>query len=263
MMDPTLRQALVYGALPAAVVLVGGGASLLKSLSPGLVSGVRKFAAGALFSIISMEMMPDLLFAHHFEAVTAFAAGVALMVAFKWLTGRLGRAGGERARQPGAVALEAVAYLLIAGLVIGGGFVAGPREGLLLTAAMTAEGLAVGLLTATRLVGAGVGRGTVVAALAALSALIVAGAVVGATLLWGRTRFDVDILLAFGMAALLLLALEAFVESREEESGLQTLLCFFGGLLLFLFLAGQLGGKHVEHPGRRGGVPPTPETHRF
>lgn len=252
-MDSTLRGALLWSALPAAVLVGVGTAALLRPSLRRLTDGARKFSAGALFAVIAIELMPDLLFSHQFAAMAAFAFGAGLLIGVRWLTGRFGRADGRRAgRTPGLLA-EAALGLLVSGALIGGGFVAGFREGLLLSLALTAEAVASGLVSAASLGSAGVSGGRVKVILSGLAALIVCGAIAGASLLWGRSGADFDVLFAFGLALLLLRALESLIDSDSQHSNTETLALFFAGLLLFLLLAGWLGGRHAEHPGRGGG----------
>jgi hypothetical protein len=94
--DSTFRDALLWSALPAAVLVGVGTAALLRPSLRRLTDGARKFSAGALFAVIAIELMPDLLFSHQFAAMAAFALGVGLLIGVRWLTGRFGRADGLR-----------------------------------------------------------------------------------------------------------------------------------------------------------------------
>lgn len=249
MIDATLRTMLIFGALPAIAVLAGVSA-LFRVLAPGLVSGVRKFAAGALFAVIAVELLPDLISTHEVAAMLALASGIVVMIAVIWLTGGLSRPTDEAAR-PRAVVAKAMIYLSLSGLLIGAGYVAGVREGVLLTSALTVEALHLGLVTATDLNVAGMRRGRVVMILAGLAILIGCSTAAGAALWWGRTGIDFDVLFAFGLGALLVHAMESFVELRGEHSPILDLLLFFLGTVLFLALGGWLGRRHSDHPGRR------------
>ncbi|HZS04793.1 MAG TPA: hypothetical protein VFD58_08155 [Blastocatellia bacterium] len=257
-MDSPLRTALIFSALPAVTLLLGGGVALFTRPRPELNGAVQKFASGALLGVISVELIPDLIYAHQTAAMIALAAGICLMIGLRWLTGRLTFSDKGRTRLSPAVYFLNSTHVVIASVVIGGGFVVGFREGVLLTSAFAVEALAVGLLTTDKVRSAGTHTKAVMA-LVTLAAVIIGGAAAGATLLWGRGRFDIDMVLAFGMAALLLRAIEALAETHGEQSVGQTLVFFCVGFLLFLFLAGRLGGRHPDHPGRREVNPsPTP-----
>lgn len=239
MMDNSLRNALLFSILPAAAVVVGGITFFRKPPTPGLLGGVRKFAAGALFGVLALELLPDFLFAHSVKALLALAVGGALMAILRWASRRLSVLGWDSVQA------------LIAGLLIGSGFVTGFREGLLLITAFAVESLAIGLIVASVMSRTGAAHNRAVVTIALLPALIVVGAVVGGTSLWKPVGVDLDLALVFGMAAPLLWATEGLVESREEFSTDVSLIFFIVGTLLFLFLAWWLGGKHSDHPGRR------------
>lgn len=241
MMDNSLRNALLFSALPAAAAVIGGVRFFYKPPSPGLLGGVRKFAAGALFGVMAFELLPDLLFGHSAKGLLAVAIGGVLMAGLRWAGQRLSALGWD--------AVQA----LVAGLLIGSGFVAGFREGLLLITTFAVEAMAIGLLAASVMRRTGAPRNRAVFTVVLLPILIVVGVVAGGIFLWARAGVDHDVAFAFWMAAPLLWATEGLVESREEFSTDGALIYFVIGILLFLSLAWWLGGKHSDHPGRRRG----------
>jgi ZIP family zinc transporter len=241
-MDNSLRNALIFSILPAAAAVVGGLNFFYRPPSPGLLGGVRKFAAGALFGVMAFELLPDLLFGHSAKALLAVAIGGVLMAVLRWAGQRLSTLGWDAVQG------------LVAGLLIGSGFVAGFREGLLLTTTFAVEALAIGLFAASVMSRTGAPRNRAVFTVALLPILIVGGVVAGGLFLWARAGVDHDVAFAFWMAAPLLWATEGLVESREEYSTDGALIFFIIGILLFLLLAWQLGGKHSEHPSRQTGA---------
>jgi zinc transporter, ZIP family len=247
----TLRNALLWSLLPAVATVGIGVAAVIRPQLGGLTGGVRQFASGAMVAVVAVELLPDLLFAHHLAAMTAFAVGIGLMIAIRWLVGRFGRADEQKGRRGAGLLTEAVVALLISGVVIGGGFIAGFKEGLLLTLALTAEAATLGLAAAGDLAARGVSVSRAVVTMTSLAAWVVVGAAAGTFLLWGQFGVDFDVLFAFGLALPLLRALESLVDPASESSPTRTLALFFGGLLLFLVLAGWLGGRHADHPGGR------------
>lgn len=250
-MDTILRNALLYGALSAMVVIVGGSLFLWRPLSAIWIGRLQVFAAGAVFAILALELMPDLLIAHHSAAMSAFLFGLALTIGMKWLTGKLKKGKGALAKSWLTALIEAMVYAFIAGVLIGSGFVAGVREGLLLTAALTVALLAICLVSLPLIQQVGNSRQRVIFFLLGLTLLILTGAASGATLLWGRSEIDLDLLYAFGMAVILLWAFETLVEAREDESPIHTLFFFFIGTMLFMFLASWFGRAHADHPGAK------------
>ena len=157
-MDMILRNALLYGALSTTVVLVGAYLFLVRPLSAVWLSRFQVFAAGALFAILALELMPDLLFAHHFAAMSAFLAGLALRIAMKWLTRNIKKEKENLSKPLLTTVIEALVFAFIIGILIGSGFVAGIREGLLLTPALTVAALAICLVSLAVLQQAGSSR---------------------------------------------------------------------------------------------------------
>lgn len=127
--------------------------------------------------------------------------------------------------------------ITIDGFLIGIGFAAGARQGILLTVALTLELLSLGLATVTALrkVGAPVHRSVLTNTMLAL--LILLGAMVGVTLLAGVTGAALDGVLAFGVAALLYLVTEELlVEAHEVPETMTVTSIFFVGFLLLLVI---------------------------
>lgn len=127
--------------------------------------------------------------------------------------------------------------ILIDGLLLGIGFSAGAKEGTLLAIALTIELLSLGLATAIELRQGGHGKGRAVAIVAGLSLLLLAGAGIGTTVLRGAIGNLLEIVLSFGLAALLFLVTEELLTEAHEETETPLLtLAFFVGFLLFLLL---------------------------
>jgi ZIP family zinc transporter len=126
---------------------------------------------------------------------------------------------------------------LLDGLLLGVGFAAGARIGILLALAEAAEQLSVGLALAGELSRAGVARLRVLLIVSALGMLVFVSAVLGATVLRGLTGGAMEVVLSFGLAALLYLVTEELLrEAHEErETALGTAM-FFVGFLAFLVI---------------------------
>ena len=123
------------------------------------------------------------------------------------------------------------------GFLLGIGFAAGAKTGILLAVAITVEVLFLGLSGAVALTGAGVGRGAVIGATAGLALLLAVGAAVGVTLLGGASGVLLAIVLSFGAAALLYLVTEELlVEAHEVPETPLTTSTFFVGFLLLLII---------------------------
>lgn len=242
-MGPFL-SVLAYALIPFAAILGGGMVGLYQNPGPRLRSMILHFAAGVMFSIVAVELLPDIISRHKpLEVLLGFGAGVGLMLLIQIWTKQFEN---EGSRKGGAVLRTAsqipYRFLLVTGIdvfidgsLLGIGFAAGARQGVLFTFALAVELLSLGLATSTTL--GGLPRRTAIGSLVALATIFLIGAMGGTLLLQGVSNEVLEIILSFGLAALLFLVTEELlVEAHEEpETPLLTSM-FFAGFLLFLLL---------------------------
>lgn len=252
---PPWTTMLGFSLLPAVVMIAGAALSVWRTPGPQLRSAILHFAAGVIFSVVAVELLPDIV-QHHapYEVALGFGLGVATMLGLRYFTQHLEKqekAGKEAEPAAASSGLPTAATaalpwgLLVAigidifidGLLLGIGFAAGAKEGTLLAIALTIELLSLGLATAVELRQDGHGKGRAVAIVAGTSLMLLIGAGIGTTVLRGATGNLLEIVLSFGLAALLFLVTEELLtEAHEEpETPLMTL-AFFVGFLLFLLL---------------------------
>ena len=235
-----IPQILAYSLLPTAAMACGGAIAAWRKPAPKLRSAILHFAAGVIFSVVAVELLPDVVRGHApFQVIIGFALGVAAMLAIRALSRRAELAGAANApiKMPVGLLVGVGVDIAIDGLLLGIGFAAGAKEGVLLTLALSIEVLSLGLATATSLGEAGFPRARAAAVVAALSLLFFAGAAAGATLLRQLAGHTLEIVLSFGLAALLFLVTEELlVEAHEEEETAWLTTAFFAGFLLFLIL---------------------------
>jgi ZIP family zinc transporter len=252
-------------------MIVGAVVAVLRPPGPALRSAILHFAAGVVFSVVAVELLPDIVRQHApIEVGIGFGLGVAVMLGLRQFTRRLekkevseaenaGRAAetvpltvgqsGDAvppvAATPAATAgalpwglLVGVGIdIFIDGLLLGIGFAAGAKEGTLLAIALTVELLSLGLATAVELRQDGFGKLRAVGIIAGLALALLLGAGVGTTVLSGATGNLLEIVLSFGLAALLFLVTEELLtEAHEEEESPWLTSAFFVGFLLFLIL---------------------------
>ncbi|MBC6612400.1 transporter [Hymenobacter sp. BT507] len=230
-------------------MIAGAALAVWRAPGPGLRSAILHFAAGVIFSVVAVELLPDIVQRHApYEVALGFGLGIATMLGLRAFTQRLE----QRKEVPPAVAagsptpaaplpwglLLAIGIdILIDGLLLGIGFAAGAKEGTLLAVALTIELLSLGLATAVELRQDGHSKGRAVGIVAGLSLLLLTGAGVGLTVLQGATGNLLEIVLSFGLAALLFLVTEELlIEAHEETETPWLTLAFFVGFLLFLLL---------------------------
>ncbi|MGI8400533.1 MAG: ZIP family metal transporter [Gemmatimonadaceae bacterium] len=217
-------------------------------------------AAGVVFSVVAVELLPEIarrgLVA---DVIIGFAAGIITMVAVDEVMDRI-RAQGRKdlsanvlpdpserkrnseSRDVTGLAVAVGVDFVLDGLLLGVGFAAGTRIGILLALAEAVEQLAVGMALAVELRAAG---STAVRALGlsgALSLLVYVSALAGGTILSHLGGAPMEAILSFGLAALLYLVTEELLrEAHEEgETRIGTAL-FFAGFLLFLIVGMTMG----------------------
>lgn len=228
----------MISAIPVAAACFG--ATIAAVRPPGLIarSSIQHFAAGVIFSVVAVELLPEVRRGHDpFEVGWTFAAGVALMLAIEEVVKRFSPAGGHSdTRGPSTGQLVPIGVdLLLDGLLIGIAMTAGLKQGVLLTTALTLElfslGLAMALTFATS-------KPSVrILAPTGIACLMIVGALLGRTLLADASVHTLAGLLSFGCAALLFLVTEELlIEAHESADTHLTTTMFFVGFLLFLLL---------------------------
>ena len=201
-------------------------------------SAIQHFAAGVVFAVVAVELLPDLRKEHRlWEVGLTFALGVAVMLGLRRLTERKDQAESARGRLPWGLLVAVGVDLLLDGLLLGIGFAAGAKEGTLLGLALAAECLSLGLATSATLVKGGGGWARPVAVSAALAAVFVTGAAGGTAGLRTLPPHVLSGVLSFGCAALLYLVTEELlVEAHETAERPAATVMFFAGFLLFLLM---------------------------
>lgn len=224
----------VYTLIPAAAAI--GGAVVAVNARPGplVVSAIQHFAAGVGFAAAAGEILPDVLHrGSPWATVIGGGIGVIAMLLVKqlesWVKGPAGL-------------LTAIAIdILIDGLVLGIGFAAGPKVGLLLTIALTIEVLFLGLTVATELGESITSRSRIIGITTALVVLLPVGALLGAPVgaLPGPVLTG---FFAFGLIALLYLVTEELlIEAHETPDRPWVTAMFFAGFLALLVLEEMIG----------------------
>lgn len=242
-----LARVLTYALIPVAAAVIGATIAAFRPPGARLRSMIQHFAAGVVFSVVAVELLPDVVREHRpVQVVIGFALGVAAMLIIRALTGHAEEEEATEDQQsavklPTALLAAVGVDLLVDGFLIGLGFAAGTKEGKLLTLALTIELLSLGLAVCVTLHKARASRSRAILTTAGLALLIIVGAAGGATLLSGLSDTALEIMLSFGLAALLFLVTEELlVEAHEVPETPFTTATFFAGFLLFLVL-GMVG----------------------
>ncbi len=233
----TVFEIVLFALYPATAVFAGGALSLWRPPGPRLSSAIQHFTAGVLFCALATELLPDVLHRRlPWITLGGFALGVGVMLIMKHFTEKFGQKGITKTSQPISLIATLGVDIALDGVLIGVGFSAGQKQGLLLTIALTLEVVFLGLSGGAALRGAGASRAKVIAITAGFSTLLLAGAAVGTVALAGASDALLDAVLAFGLAALLYLVTEELLVEAHEvpESALQTAMFFVGFIVLLL-----------------------------
>ncbi|MCU6435284.1 transporter [Undibacterium sp. Jales W-56] len=225
---------MTFAAFPAVAVLLGAGVTFIRTPSSAVRSAVQHFAAGVIFCVLATELLPDLVHRKMpLVTVIGFSAGVALMLAVKWMGDQ--KALTESGRSTSSLMAAMGVDIVLDGVLIGLSFSAGEKQGLLLTIALVLEVFFLGVSCATSLGALGRSKRSIGLACASLAAGLCLGAASGAMVLSHVKPAYVDGMLAFGVAALLYLVTEELlVEAHEEpETPIQTAMFFVGFIVLF------------------------------
>jgi zinc transporter, ZIP family len=237
-MPPSVLQVLLISAIPVAAAFLGATVAAFRPPGHVVRSSIQHFAAGVIFSVVAVELLPEVRRGHDpFEVGWTFAAGVALMLVIDEVVKRFSR-GGEHAAAKGPSLGQLVPIgvdLLLDGVLIGIAMTAGLKQGVLLTVALTLELFSLGLAMAVQF---GASKLAVrVMAPTCIACLMIVGAGVGWTLLADASVHTLAGLLSFGCAALLFLVTEELlIEAHESADTAVTTSMFFVGFLVFLLL---------------------------
>lgn len=249
-MTPLLRTTLVYALVPVVFTIIGAATGVFLPAMRKLRSHVLHLAAGVVFSVVAVNLLPEIQRrALVTDVVFGFVLGIATMLVIDRVLDRLrdndkpSRTTSEArpSQAKGQIQLSLLVAVgidfLLDGLLLGVGFAAGAKIGILLALAEAAEQLSVGLALAGELTNSGVSRARVILIVSGLGSLVFATAVLGATVLSGLTGGSMEIVLSFGLAALLYLVTEELLrEAHEEKETTMGTAMFFAGFLLFLVI---------------------------
>ena len=245
-------RAVLYTLIPLAATVAGAAVATSRPPSPRVTSAVQHLAAGVVFAAVALELIPPVRERNAGVAVIGFSLGIVVMWGLRRLTDRLESsvAAIEPANPPVRRLAGASAGLLLAiavdvfvnGAVLGAGFAAASRTGLLLTVALTLELLFLGLSGAAALLGEGARAARVILTSAAIGALLTLGTAIGVLLLDGASANVLDTVLAFGAVALMYLVTEELLsEAHEVPDTAWATALFFVGFLVYLLVSELLG----------------------
>lgn len=235
-----IEKIILFALIPVFTMITGGVIASYRKPGGSLRSFILHFAAGVVFSVVAVEILPDVVKNHKpLQIIIGFTMGVITMLAIRKFaeSKEAGSPDTGKSKLPVSLLVAVGVDIFIDGLLLGIGFAAGATEGMLLAIALAVELLSLGMATATELVDNNTSRKKSILLIVALAAVFFTSAVLGATLLHNLSHSALEVVLSFGLAALLFLVTEELLtEAHEEKETAWHTSAFFGGFLLFLIL---------------------------
>jgi len=227
-----------YAILPALALVSSGVLATFYKLSTKAKSAILHFAAGVIFSVVSVEILPQVVKYHDWLlTLLGFGGGILIMLLIRQFTESMELPANTKPALPITFLILLGIDVVVDGLLLGVGFAAGEKEGKLLAYALGIESVSLGLATTATLVKTGLTRGRVIGLLAGIGVLFIISTLGGSTLLHNLSPVGLDAVLSFGLAALLFLVTEELLQEAhlaEEPAWLTA--TFYLGFLLFLLL---------------------------
>jgi ZIP family zinc transporter len=232
-------EVLVFSLIPVAAMAIGSAIAAVRAPGEQVRSGIQHFAAGVVFAVVAVELLPDIKETHDpIEVAGGFALGLVFMLLLERWSGthEYGEKGGENRGSVGLLVPIGI-DLLLDGLLVGIAFAAGATEGVLLSIALGFELLSLGLALTVVLSRAGASTARAITVPVGLALVtLVGGAVLGSTVLANASEAVLATVLAFGCAALLFLVTEELLVEAHEvgETPWATAMFFLGFLGLMI-----------------------------
>ncbi|SDU79825.1 zinc transporter, ZIP family [Microlunatus sagamiharensis] len=214
-----MLDALGWGAVAAASLLVGAVLALLRTWRAGLIGGVLAFGAGALISSVSFELAQEGL---RLGGPLPVAIGIAVgALAFFFANRAVDRIGGRKGGGAGGLPLAVGALLdgIPEQAVLGIGLASGEGVSVALLVAIFVSNLPESIGSASDMRANGKGRGVVLglwAAVAVVCALATLGGYALASVAGGQVRAGID---AFAAGALLVMLIDSMVPEAHDKAG--------------------------------------------
>ena len=230
---------IAFALIPVFTMITGGVIAIIKKPGGNLRSLILHFAAGVVFSVVAVEILPDIMKNHlPFYTILGFALGFMAMTGIRHFTQEDGeKTSSSKGKIPWGIITGIGVDIIIDGFLLGIGFAAGNTEGILLAIALSVEFLSLGMATSTSLRNENISKKQSLITVIVLAAIFFASAILGAAVLQNASHNVMDTVLSFGLSALLFLITEELLkEAHEEKETIWHTSAFFFGFLVFLIL---------------------------
>ncbi|OGT35122.1 MAG: hypothetical protein A3F11_07925 [Gammaproteobacteria bacterium RIFCSPHIGHO2_12_FULL_37_14] len=236
-MNLTVFEITLYALIPGICMVIGGLVGTIYSFGVKSKNMTQHLVAGIVFGAVSVDLLPKILDSKSpLTVAIGFVVGVVLMLSLMQFTKQMEHMS-LKSKLPMGLLLAVWVDVFVDGLLVGISFVAGEDSGILITIALSACLLFLGISTAMVLKDRLVGLTQSMGWLIFISIMMPVGAWVGASLMNSVPQTWMVEFLAFGVAALLYLgAEELLVEAHEGEDSALITSSFFLGFLAILLL---------------------------
>lgn len=221
--------------IPAVVASFGGVLAMFWNPTHHTRSLIQHFAAGVVLAALAVEVLPEIEREHAdwWALIGAFAIGAIFMYLLKlWslsMEEKSKHSGSNKGLDYGLIAATLI-DVTMDGFIIGAGFAAGGKTGLILALGLSVELLFLGL----SLVSDTIKGWKVVVMSMTLATIVLCASLLGYFLLKGASIDLISAILSFGVAALLYLVTdELLVEAHTVEEKPSSSLWLFAGFLIF------------------------------
>ena len=235
---------LLLALLPAAGNFAGGVLAEFLRVSQRTLSFALHAAAGILFAVVGIELMPEALEgAPPWIMLIAFVLGGIAAVLIDQAIGLIqiraaSRAGADVEASPWGIYFGVAVDLFSDGVIIGTGSIINPALGVLLALGQVPADIPEGFATIATFKNKGVPRAKRILLSASFAVPILLGATIGYWAVRGQPDWVKLGLLAFTAGILLTVAVEEIVvEAHGEEDSRWASLFMIGGFALFALLA--------------------------
>jgi ZIP family zinc transporter len=245
-----ISEILIFSLLPFLCINFGGVLGVFFKIKGNSRSFMLHLAAGVIFAVVAIELLPDIVIGQNIYIVSSgFFLGMFLMMLIKYVTRRSQKIHKNNILQeetakksltllPWGLLIGIAVDIFIDGILLGVGFAAGQKEGILLCIALSLELLALGLVVSTELKNEEFLRKTILFTVLILSVSICVGALIGSIILNYVNKQVLTGILSFGLSALLYLVTEELlVEAHEVKDTPLNTAVFFVGFFVFLLVA--------------------------
>ncbi len=232
-------------------MLIGGILGSLFKVNSKIRSTLLHLAAGVIFAIVAIEILPKVIETHNIFTITiGFFSGLAVMLLIKHFSRKAEKRHEKQLKSghddsigsfkllPWGLLVGIAVDILLDGMLVGIGFAAGQTEGVLLCIALSLEILVLGLVVSTELKSEKFTKKLILKIISVLSMSIILGAFIGAVMLNYINQTTLSGVLAFGLSALMYLVTEELlVEAHENVDTPFSTAVFFVGFFVFLLIA--------------------------